>query len=113
MTCSPLSVSRKRQARTDIFATKLRKILKNLIFGHSAGQVREHITHRDARTPDSRPTEADLRINDNVFAVFHIRTLPGWLCTVKISPQPFAIRRPTTKFSDHGELARRLRMQAP
>jgi hypothetical protein len=70
-----LSFGRVREARANVVAGQLRKVAQNLILRHPRCEIPQHVAHGDARSPDARLAEPDVRVDRDAFECAHASSL--------------------------------------
>jgi hypothetical protein len=67
----PLAVSREGEARANVFRREFRKILDDFRFGHSGGEITQHIRNRQAKPANARLPTTLTRLDGDDLAVVH------------------------------------------
>jgi len=96
-----LPLCRVGQARSDVVTGQLRKIPKNVILGHAASKIPEHVSDRDAGAPYAGLAKPHFRIDRDTFQRTHRTSLrqPGVISVDPASPSVLRICRPNVAAS--------------
>jgi len=87
------AISRKTQARQDVFVCELRKIGEHFLLSHSRRQIRQHVIHGDAHASHARLSAALARLNGDDLLVIHDVTALSLLLRLDLFPQHLLPRR--------------------
>lgn len=79
-----LSISRKREAGSNVLVGQIRELTQNFCLGHSAGQILEDILHRHTKAANAGLAASFSGFNSDNAAVVHNLIIPNYWAGVKI-----------------------------